>query len=245
MPADRLPAISVVITFHGEGLLAHKSLLSLSRCIAAAQKAGESIEVIATMDRPDDETDRVVRSYNAPGRPDKILALDFGDLGLSRNAAIQASNGRFILICDGDDYLSGDFIVRCLRSIREHGDKTILHPELIVHFGAENSLWWQVGDDDPSFDPACLLACNPWNSCCFASRSTFTETPYQLARPGESGFGFEDWHWNSETLARGNPHRIAKGTVHYVRKKAQGSLNMEHTGHNALIHPTRLFGIGR
>ena len=245
MATGRSPAVSVVITFHGEGLLAHKSLLSLGRCAATAQQNGESVEIIATLDRPDSETDRVVRSYDAPGRPDQILALDAGDLGISRNAAIQASNGRWILICDGDDYLSADFIVRSLLAIREVGDKAILHPELVVHFGLENSLWWQVGDDDPAFEPACLLACNPWNSCCFASRSTFLGTPYRLARPGESGFGFEDWHWNSETLARGHPHRIAEGTMHYVRKKTHGSLNLNHAAHNALIHPTQLFDMDR
>lgn len=245
MPASGPPSVSIVITFHGEGLLAHKSLLSLGRCAVAAQDEGERIEIIATLDRPDEQTDRVVRSYDLPGRPDQILALDVGDLGLSRNAAIQASGGRWVLICDGDDYLSADFIVRSLSAVRGFGERTILHPELVVHFGVENSLWWQVGDDDPSFDPACLLACNPWNSCCLASRSTFLETPYRLARPGQSGFGFEDWHWNCETLALGHPHRIAKGTTHYVRKKADGSLNLNHAAHSALIHPTRLFGMDR
>lgn len=243
MSTNQLTTVSVVITFHGEGLLAHKSLLSLSRCVSAAQQAGEKIEIIATLDRPDHETNRVVQSYDAPIKPDKILTLDFGDLGLSRNSAIQASNGQWVLICDGDDYLSENFIIQCLESINRLDKKTILHPELVIHFGAENSLWWQLGDEGPEFNPACLLACNPWNSCSFAPRFIYLETPYQLARPGETGFGFEDWHWNSETLARGYSHRIAKGTVHYVRKKLHHSLNIDHAKNNALIHSTKLFSI--
>jgi len=239
------PCVSIIITFHREGLLAHKSLLSVGRCAAAAERDRERVEIIATLDRPDGQTDRVVRSYDAAGRPDRILALDIGDLGLARNAAIQESRGRWVLICDGDDYLSEHFIVRSLSAIQGLSDDTVLHPELVVHFGVENSLWWQVGDDDPAFDPACLLACNPWNSCSFASRSVYLQTPYRLARPGESGFGFEDWHWNCETLALGHAHRIAKGTVHYVRKKIQGSLNLNHAAHNALIHKTRLFDMDR
>lgn len=238
------PDISVVITFHREGLLAHKSLLSLSRCHAAAGQAGIKMEILATLDQADPETERVVCSFDAPGKPDRILHLDVGDLGLARNAAVQAAVGRHLLICDGDDYLSRDFIVRCAENMHENGGKTILHPELVVVFGEQNALWWQQGDDDPSFDPACMLVCNPWNSCCFAERSIFERVPYQLARPGESGFGFEDWHWNCETLALGYHHRIAPGTVHYVRKKGSGSLNMAHASHDALIPATRLFDIG-
>lgn len=239
------PDVTAVITFHREGPLAHKSLLSLSRCRQAAERAGITVEVVATLDRADPETERVVRAYNTMEKLDRLLKLDVGDLGLARNSAIQASEGHRILICDGDDYLSENFIVRCMQSAREHGDKVILHAELIVFFGTWNALWWQTGVDDPAFEPASMLVCNPWNSCCFAKRSTFIETPYQLARPGETGFGFEDWHWNCETLALGHPHHIVPDTTHYVRRKTEGSLNMAHASHNAVIPPTLLFDINR
>jgi glycosyltransferase involved in cell wall biosynthesis len=236
------PDVSVIITFHQEGLLAHKSLLSLSRCRIAAEQAGVSVEVIATLDCPDAETERVVRGYDAPGKPDVLLPLDVGDLGLARNKAIQAASGHWVLICDGDDYLSENFISRCAQAASDFGEKAILHPHLVVLFDGWNAISWQSGDDDPAFDPACLLVCNPWNSCSFARRSLYTDIPYVLARPGESGFGYEDWHWNCETLSRGHPHRIAEDTVHYVRRKAHGSLNAAHERHHALIPRTRLFG---
>lgn len=239
------PDVSAVITFHREGLLAHKSLLSLGRCCAAAARAGISVEVVATLDRPDPETTRVVKAFQSAGKPDRLLHLDTGDLGLARNAAVAEAHGRRILICDGDDYLSANFIVRCTEALSNAGDNAILHPELVMTFEAEHALWWQIGSDAPDFDPACMLAMNPWNSCCFAARDIFLRTPYVRARPGESGFGFEDWHWNCETFALGHPHLIAANTVHYVRKKAAGSLNRAHAAHQALIAPTRLFDIAR
>jgi glycosyltransferase involved in cell wall biosynthesis len=238
----RQPDVSVVITFHREGLLAHRSLLSLSRCRTAAEQAGIRVEVVAALDRPDMETERVVRGYDAPGKPDILLPLDVGDLGLARNNAIQAASGHWVLICDGDDYLSENFILRCTQVAAESGGEVILHAQLVVLFDESNAISWQTGDDDPAFDPACLLVCNPWNSCSFARRDLYAAIPYVLARPGESGFGYEDWHWNCETLSRGHPHRVAEGTVHYVRKKAQGSLNAAHERHYALIPRTRLFG---
>lgn len=235
--------VSVVITFHREGVIAHKSLLSLGRCRLAAEQVGISVEIVATLDRADITTKRVVTEHLGPGAAGQILTLDMGDLGLSRNAAIAACSGRWILICDGDDYLSSNFIVQCVRAMKKLGDSAILHPELIITFEAESGIWWQIGSDDPTFDPACMLVCNPWNACCFSAKSTFTKSPYALARPGESGFGFEDWHWNCETLSLGHAHLIADKTVHYVRKKTTGSLNKAHIGHSALIPPTRLFDL--
>lgn len=239
------PDVSAIITFHREGLLAHKSLLSLGRCREAAERSGISVELIATLDRADEETERVVREFQGPGRPDQVLHPDAGDLGLSRNAAVARARGSWILICDGDDYLSANFIVRCTEMLAGSDASAIAHPELVVTFGAEHSLWWQIGSDAPDFDPACMLVINPWNACCLAARDTFLKTPYVLARPGETGFGFEDWHWNCETLAMGHAHLVAAGTAHYVRKKAAGSLNAAHASSNALIPPTRLFGIQR
>lgn len=242
-PTPTPPDVTVVITFHREGLLAHRSLLSLSRCRAAAEREGLAMEVIATLDRADAETERVVRAYALPGKPDVLLPLDVGDLGQARNHAIRSATGRWILICDGDDYLSEQFIVRCVRHARACCEEIILHAELVILFEGWNAISWQYGDDDPAFDPACLLVCNPWNSCSFAPRSVYLDTPYARARPGESGFGFEDWHWNCETLAAGHHHRIAPGTVHYVRRKTRDSLNAAHAGQHALIPRTRLFDV--
>lgn len=234
------PTISAVITFHREGPLAHKSLLSLRRCRRAAEQRGIAMEVVATLDNADAETTRVVSMHRDTGLIDQLLEVKCADLGLSRNAAIASAQGAWILICDGDDYLSADFIIRCWDAAA--GDRrVILHPQLIVTFQAETGIWWQTASDADDFDANCMLVTNPWNSCSFGARDIYLETPYALARPGESGFGFEDWHWNCETLALGYPHLIAKNTVHYVRKKESGSLNNAHAGNRALIPPTRLF----
>lgn len=237
------PDVSVVITFHREGLLAHRSLLSLGRCRAAAEREGLAVEVIATLDRADAETERVVRTHAQTGKPDVLLPLDVGDLGQARNHAICSATGHWVLICDGDDYLSEQFIVRCMQRARERGEGVILHAELVILFDGSHAISWQAGDDAPGFDSDCLLACNPWNSCSFALRSVYLDTPYVRARPGESGFGFEDWHWNCETLAAGLHHGIAPGTAHYVRRKTLDSLNAAHAGQHAVIPRTRLFDI--
>ncbi|WP_329763087.1 glycosyltransferase family 2 protein [Stenotrophomonas geniculata] len=234
------PEVSAVITFHREGLLAHKSLLSLLRCKLAAAEHGISVEVVATLDHADAETARVITWHHHAGLIDKVLELECGDLGVSRNKAIESVAGHWVLICDGDDYLSADFVIRCLETAAGN-ENSIIHPELIVTFDAEQGIWWQTGSDAYGFDSDCMLVTNPWNACSFAARSIYLQTPYTLSRPGESGFGFEDWHWNCQTLSLGHPHLIAERIVHYVRKKKVGSLNQAHASNRALIAPTQLF----
>lgn len=232
---------SIVATFHREGVLAHRSLLALCRCRDAARASGYVIQLVLSLDRADEETTRVVRSFAGLEDGDVLLQVNFGDLGLSRNNAIQASEGEWVGICDGDDYLSENWIVRSLELARSAGKNSIWHPDLIVLFDGWHALSRQIGQDDPEFDQNAMLVVNPWNSCSFAHRQTYAACPYQVARPGETGFGFEDWHWNCETLARGYKHCIADTTIHYVRRKNSGSLNQAHFSANALIHRTKLF----
>lgn len=241
MPPRLNADVTALITFHREGLLAQKSLLSLFRCREAAARAGISLEIVATLDRADEETTRILTEHAQSSAVDRLLYVDYGDLGMSRNAGILAASGNQILICDGDDYLSADFIVRCKRFAALHSQNTILHPQLVVTFEAETALWWQTSSNEPTFDSACMLIMNPWNACSFAFRHVFLQTPYARARPGESGFGFEDWHWNCETLSKGNAHLVVPNTVHYVRKKNYGSLNNAYASQDAIIPPTRLF----
>lgn len=236
--------VSIVATFHREGLLAHRSLLSMQRCREAALAAGYQVQWVLTLDRADAETTRVVTEFAGLQAQDVVAAIDVGDLGLSRNHAVGLAGGEWIGICDGDDYLSRNWIAASLDALRPAPETSIAHPELIVHFDGEQALSRQLAQRDPDFDPAMMLMVNPWNSCSFALRRIYLDCPYLLSRPGETGFGFEDWHWNCETLARGLEHVIAAQTVHYVRLKRSGSLNRAHAAARALIHPTALFDPG-
>ena len=171
--------VTAIITFHREALLAHKSLLSLQRCRMAASSAGISLEVVATLDRADEETTRIVHSHLANGCVDRVLHLDCGDLGLSRNQAVLASSGARILICDGDDYLSADFLIRCHQRAEALPGSAILHPELIVTFEAETGLWWQRAARSTS-------SC-PMRKRVQASRVSGSKTGTGTARPMPGG----------------------------------------------------------
>ena len=233
--------VSIVLTCHREGLIAHATLLSIQRSREWAHSKGLKTELIVTLDLADEETRRVVQAFpNRVGR-NLVVELDVGDLGASRNAAIARATGRYVAICDGDDYYAQNWFADCVAMSQVHPG-SVLHPELVVLFDQWKAHSWQRDQGHPDFDPDCLLTINPWNSCCFALREVFLAHPYLTLRPGETGFGFEDWHWNCETLAAGHEHRVVPRTVHFVRRKRAGSLNLAHASTHALIPPSTLFG---
>jgi glycosyltransferase involved in cell wall biosynthesis len=89
-----------------------------------------------------------------------------------------------------------------------------------------------------------LLEYNYWASICAAKRSVLVAHPYETTTR-EPGFGYEDWHWNCETLADGIEHRVVPGTVCFVRSKRTASLLLSSNQQDRVLRPTRLFDPAR
>lgn len=237
--------ISALVTLHREGPLAHRTLSSVMRCCEAAVARGLSVEVVVTLDSADEPTSAVAAAHPVVRAfPSRILPLAHGDLSLSRNSGIQASRGGQVAVFDGDDHLSPNWLVAAHLAQQAFGPQAILHPEAIATFGAESVFWLQPDQVQDGITAARMLAANPWNACCFAPRGIFEAVPYEVSRPGQSGFGFEDWHWNCQTMAEGFVHRVVPRTVRFERRKSSGSLNQAHRSASSLIRPSRLFARG-
>lgn len=236
-----IPVVSAIITMHAEGALAHRTLLSIQRCREFAEAHGVRTEFVITLDNANAETKRIVLSHPALRSDDQVHEIAFRDLSLSRNFAIEQARGRYVGTFDGDDYFSKNWLERCVSSIQRDGGKNIYHPELTMAFGEFNAYWWQPDQASEYYKPECLLTMNLWNACSFAERSTYLAFPYLVSRPGESGFGYEDWLWNCDTIAAGFVHRPAPQTVRFERRKSNGSLNIAHQRTGAVIRPSAFF----
>lgn len=234
-------SVSAVITFHGEGVLAHPTLHSIERCRKFAEERGIGVDFVITLDNADAETKRVVTEHPVLRSSDQVHEVSFRDLSSCRNFAIENARGDYVGTFDGDDYFSKNWIARCVELIDVEGEKNIYHPELMLAFGGWNAYWWQVDQLEEYYRPSALLSMNYWNACAFAARSVFEKCPYQVSRVGEAGFGFEDWHWNCETISVGYAHRLARGTARFERRKEGGSLNIAHQLAGAVIKPSRFF----
>lgn len=237
--SDRSKTATLALTFHREGDLAIHALRAGVRVVRQARQRGVDCRLLVVLDVPDRETATLVETFVARMPEARLEWVDCGDVGMARNAAVGACVTDWIAFCDGDDYLSAGFISDGL-AIAGEAAWVALRPELVVYFGARRACIRQQGSDAPEFSPERMLLSNPWTSAVLAPTGLFREIPYVDLR-AMPGFGYEDWHWNCEAVARGVVHYVVPRSAHYVRRKDIGSLNRTHDSIGAVFPPTRLF----
>jgi hypothetical protein len=232
--------VTLLTTFHREGLLAHSTLNSIERCRTYARAAGIRTEYVWVLDSVDDETRRVLSSHRCAAGDVRVIEVAHRDLGASRNSGIAAARGSTVAILDGEDYYSENWIERGYYYLGLFGRRCVVHPEVVVSFGAQKACGRMVDQREHAFDERGLLVENFWAAWTIAPREIHQAIPYMSTRATDTGFGFEDWHWNCETISAGVEHRLAPGTVAFYRRMPAGRL-AETSTVGPLMPPSRLF----
>lgn len=230
--------ISVVITAHHEGRLVHHTMRSLFRAEQYAAERGLSVETVIVLDRPNQATIDYFATYNGSGL--LIRTADFGDLGLSRNFGISFASGRYVGILDADNLIAHNWLFESFVFLQKNIKVIIAHPEYQVVFEKRNFVFRQISSTDDMFRIANIIEYNYWDAVCVTRREIFLKRPYESTTQSQ-GFGFEDWHWNCQTLSDGIEHHVVPGTVHFMREKKSGSLLSHSRETNRIIRPSRLF----
>ena len=215
--------VTAVINGHREGLLAGPSILSFQEAVAHARAAGLDVETLIVLDRPDEMTTAVFKEN--PVGPRDIVFTEYGDLGLARNRAVEEAHGDFVGFLDADDLWSVNWLTAAHAYSRGQQKPFVAHSEVNVVFGSARNFWTHVDSEAPDFDPGFLGIGNYWDSMSFAPRELYRAHPFARASFGE-GFGYEDWHWNCETLLVGIPHRPVPDTLHFKRRRANSLLSL-------------------
>lgn len=239
------PRLSAIITMHKEGVLAHTALRSYCSSRALARASDLEVELVIVLDNADAETRRFALNHPDLDGTERIIEVTVGDLALARNAGVAAATAPYICTLDGDDLISGRYFLAHMQEAMRLDGRFVLHPEIVLSFGMYCAFNWQVDQSGQYFDKSSLLSINPWISAAFAHRSTFEEIPYVACYPRTTGFGYEDWYWNCETISRGVIHRLAWGSVYFYRRKWRGSLNETSHALRTLIPKTSLFDLPR
>ena len=141
---------------------------------------------------------------------------------------------------DADNLFGLKWIPKFYDYLEGLGRDVVVHPEYHVAFEAENVVWKQLSSTDPDFNPGIFMEFNYWDANCAAKKSLLSKFPYQPTISSK-GFGFEDWHFNCETIAAGIEHHVVPQTVHFLRKKRTGSLLASSRQASRTLRPTRLF----
>lgn len=229
---------SLVITAHSEGLLAHKTMLSVYAALKN-MPAECNYEIIISIDNGDAVTKTYFERYKVkPGHT--VVEVDFKDLSASRNNAVNLAKGELVAFLDADDLVSSNWFKEAL-ALSHANENAIIHPEYSVTFDEYNLIWKKRNSGNLTTDTLCLVDNNIWDSPLLTKKSVLIEHPYH---PLGSGIGYEDKHFNCQTLAHDIPHLVATDTVLFVRRKSDGSLLTQSTGSRVTVAPTDLLSFG-
>lgn len=215
-----LPDVTVIINLHREGKACVPSIRSALAAVRRAGSAGTACEVILVLDRSDQTTLDVAKEFGQP-RGIQLLQIDVGDLGLARNAGVQAAAGRYLAFLDGDDLWGDEWLLRAHRAATRE-EHIVWHPQLSLIHGAAVRAVLHPNSDDATFDHDRFSLHNSWTALSFAARDVFLEVPFPVNRL-DDGFGFEDWSWNEEILRRGLHHRTVPETFHAISLREDAS----------------------
>jgi glycosyltransferase involved in cell wall biosynthesis len=228
--------ITAILNVHQEGILAHASLGSIRAARGSAEAAGLAVEILVVADCPDAPT-----LDHFAGAPDlRVVETSVDDVGLARNIGVEEARGEFVAFLDGDDLWGANWLRAAHAAARRDTRGVVWHPEGNLFFGPALEPHWLMHPemDEAEGDWVNLGIRNQWTALSFGARSIYRSIPYRRTDLA-AGFGYEDWSWNCEVVARGYVHRPVAGTAHMIR--VRGSSLLQRTmGAKALVTSSSL-----
>ena len=98
------PFFSVIVPCHNSAEFMRKGLDSI------VDQDFDDYELLMVCDRCEDDSDTIAMDYVRTNSHDRVMLVDYGRAGLSRNAALDVARGEWVLFMDDDDwYLPGAF----------------------------------------------------------------------------------------------------------------------------------------
>lgn len=227
--------LSILLAAHREGLIAHKTMLSIERALKELPKL--NYEIIVTIDNGDELTKQYFANYHA--LPIKVFEINMQDLAASRNFALSKSRGKYIAIIDADDLVSKSWFKSALEQLKGEKIPAVIHTQYSVNFGTKDIVWEKFNSRSAEEDATIMVWANRWDSAIVTQAEVLKDFPYHS---NSKGFGSEDWHFNSNTLAAGIPHLVSPETVLFVRRKDVSEMTKQATDRRTL-HYTNLLSI--
>jgi glycosyltransferase involved in cell wall biosynthesis len=218
-----MPAITSIINLHREGRLCQSTLQSVLRAAERAEAEGLSCEILVVVDRGDTSTLEAIAGFSDRVR---VEHCDFGDLAEARNFGTSLARGQYIAFMDGDDLMGSSWLLIAAQTASRHENRdVVIHPRFNYVFGESVTpqLVIQPDMEEDRIDIEYLRAANLWTALSFAKAEIYRKFKYKRNEI-DKGFGYEDWSWNFETVSAGVTHLAPHGSVHFIRKKATGSL---------------------
>lgn len=220
MTASKNIKLSVIVTAHSEGILTHHTLASVHRALRHLDDT-QSSEIILHADNPTVATQDYLDTHKDTTLKDiSVFTNNFGDLGASRNFAVQQANGEYIATIDADDLMSEHWLADAISILESQANPAIAHSTYTIEFEGADSLVVKHGEINYDTDTLLSVYANRWNSVIVAPRKLLLEYPYT---PNSPGYGYEDWNLNCRLIHAGVHNLLIPHTAIFVRRKRNNS----------------------
>lgn len=191
---------------------------SATVAVEEAARRGVHCQIVATVDRGDATTRACIQRF--AHHLAAIHEVDFGELSVSRNYAIERINSKYLATLDGDDCIDRDWLWKGVRFLEAGGDENVVaHPEVRLSFGNELHGRIQISTEGRFFHPLNLISSWHYAADFIIPTRLYQQCPL-LPNDYEQGMGAEDWHWTCESIVEGIRHLIVPETCSFYRRQA-------------------------
>lgn len=231
--------VSIILNLHNEARYLKRTMLSLEEAVRYAQQFDITFEIVVVLDNADRATTSLAEAYDYSAFDGfQIIHVRNGSLGLSRNDGIAVSRGNFITTADGDDLLAFDFLEKMYHKARSHNEKVVVFPEYCFGFGSKCYIWKFYSHK--AIGNSSFFERHPYVSRIMANKDIYKDKTY-LDVSVKSGYAYEDWHFNTEILAKGFSIEVAAGAILFYRQRPGSLLSQADSGTSRLIPKSRFF----
>ena len=214
--------VSIVVTAHSEGIILHKTLLSIDLARKYASEFGIKTELILIGDNLDSSTMDYLNK-NSDTFNLELFKVEFADAVLSRNYGIEKSKGKYVLIIDGDDIINSKFIESLYKKAdTENNKKLVLVPETSHVFGGQYLLNFNKDFSTPEIKNI-VLEYNPYNCVIFFNLEQFREDKIKYLKcSSNDGYAYEDLAIICDLVYKNYEFKVTSGANLFVRRKSIG-----------------------
>ncbi|WP_165089563.1 glycosyltransferase family 2 protein [Neisseria yangbaofengii] len=235
-----LPPATIIMTFHGEGVYAHKSLLGFQRIRNYSATQGNHVNLICILDCAEEFTAQTVKNYlhGYGSSHDLIIETNNASLSASRNIGIDHTQTEYVGFLDGDDFFSANWVQESV-NLQLRSDKAVLcMPGHVLSFGKHTGIQTIVPSRE--IPEAQMMNNHYWVSSSFSRTDLYRQIPYNETIGKKTKFSFEDWDFNLRCIAAGVEIRPVEQTYLFYRRR-ENSMLQEHLQFNSMIPPSEFF----
>ncbi|WP_373753302.1 MULTISPECIES: glycosyltransferase family 2 protein [Neisseria] len=235
-----LPPATIIMTFHGEGVYAHKSLLGFQRIRNYSAALGHRVDLICILDCAEEFTEQTVKNYlhRYGSNRDQIIETSNASLSASRNVGIDHSKTEYSGFLDGDDFFSSNWAHEAVSKQSDSKRNILCMPGHVVSFGKHTNIQTIVPSREIP-EPQ-MMNMHYWVSSSFGRTDLFRRIPCNEKIGRQTKFAFEDWDFNLRCIAAGVDIEPVEKTYLFYRRR-ENSMLQEHLQFNSMIPPSDFF----